>query len=537
MDKYRKVQGLAFIPVLATPELASELAQFSFLRIMRPMPQLRPIHPTLLRSHQSMPVIFPSESAINPNLRVAIFDGGIPNVNELNKWVTSITPDGIGEPIDEGLEHGLAVTSALLFGHVEQPHLQRPFCNVDHIRVLDSTESDDMEAIDVLDRILDHLDNYHKKYDFVNLSLGPVLPINDNDVTLWTAALDERLSNNDILVTVAVGNDGEKDAIKGRNRIKPPSDCVNVLAVGACDSIKDNWARASYSCIGPGRRPGIIKPDGLAFGGTRNNPFMVVAPSTEPTACAIRGTSFASPLTLRAAVGIKAYIGNDITQRTVRALMIHKAKPGDHLKTHVGWGRFETDVESLITCEDNEALILYQGELPIGEHLRAPLPIPEELVGSISITATLVIVSETDPQHPGAYTRSGLEVTFRPHAEKFKIQENGRKSKHPQSKSFFSVKEMYGKGEYDLREDGYKWEPCLKNTINFKSNSLFKPCFDIYYHSRAELSTAKNCKPIPYSLIISMKASKIPDFYNQVVRAYSNILVPLRPQVQVMVQV
>jgi hypothetical protein len=34
-----------------------------------------------------------------------------------------------------------------------------------------------------------------------------------------------------------------------------------------------------------------------------------------------------------------------------------------------------------------------------------------------------------------------------------------------------------------------------------------------------------------------MKASKIPDFYNQVVRAYSNILVPLRPQVQVMVQV
>jgi hypothetical protein len=170
MNKNRKVQGLTFIPVLATPELASELAQFSFLRIMRPMPQLRPILPTLLRSHQSMPVIFPSESAINPNLRVAIFDGGIPDSNGLSKWVTSIAPNGIGEPTDEGLEHGLSVTSALLFDHVEQPHLQRPFCNVDHIRVLDSEETSDMEVIDVLDRILNHLDNYHKKYEGIQNS-------------------------------------------------------------------------------------------------------------------------------------------------------------------------------------------------------------------------------------------------------------------------------------------------------------------------------------------------------------------------------
>lgn len=415
--------------------------------------------------------------------------------------------------------------------------MQRPFCNVDHIRVLEQGGSYDLEILDVLDRILNHLDNHPIKYDFVNLSLGPSRPLNDNEVTLWTAALDERLSVNDILVTVAVGNDGEKDRIKGGNRIQPPSDGVNILAVGACDSNDASWNRASYSCIGPGRRPGLIKPDGVAFGGTRKNPFMAITPSSKPSASANMGTSYASPLALRSAVGIKAYLGNEIAQRTIRALLIHRADSCNHPKEHVGWGRFGTNISDLITCEDDEAFIVYQGELPIGIHLRAPLPIPEGLAGTIIITATIVIASEIDPQHPGAYTRSGLEVTFRPHAEKFKKQQNGNQSKHPQSKSFFSAKGMYGKGECNLREDGYKWEPCLKNSKQFRANSLYKPCFDIYYHSREESSKTKTSKQIPYSLIISIKAPKIPDFYNQVVRTYSNILVPLRPQVQITVQV
>lgn len=39
--------------------------------------------------------------------------------------------------------------------------------------------------------------------------------------------------------------------------------------------------------------------------------------------------------------------------------------------------------------------------------------------------------------------------------------------------------------------------------------------------------------PIPYALVVSVKAPKVPDFYSRVVRAYANVLVQLRPQVRI----
>jgi len=36
-------------------------------------------------------------------------------------------------------------------------------------------------------------------------------------------------------------------------------DAVNVVGVGACDSLGKKWKRASYSSLGPGRTPGIMK--------------------------------------------------------------------------------------------------------------------------------------------------------------------------------------------------------------------------------------------------------------------------------------
>ena len=67
-----------------------------------------------------------------------------------------------------------------------------PFANVDHIRVWDvNTGRDPLELYDVLERIKNTLDS-SPKYDFINLSLGPSLPVEDDDVHAWTAVLDER---------------------------------------------------------------------------------------------------------------------------------------------------------------------------------------------------------------------------------------------------------------------------------------------------------------------------------------------------------
>jgi hypothetical protein len=62
---------------------------------------------------------------------------------------------------------------------------------------------------------------------------------------------------------------------------------------------------------------------------------------------------------------------------------------------------------------------------------------------------------------------------------------------------------------------------------------LKKPCFDIYYHHRQGGRAADLPQPIPYALVVSLKSPKNPELYNGTVRAYSNILVALKPRVRI----
>lgn len=68
-------------------------------------------------------------------------------------------------------------------------------------------------------------------------------------------------------MSVAVGHNGEPDRLSGNAQIQVPADCVNALAAGATNHVDEGWARASYSAMGPGRSPRVVKPDLMAFGG------------------------------------------------------------------------------------------------------------------------------------------------------------------------------------------------------------------------------------------------------------------------------
>ncbi len=320
----------------------------------------------------------------------------------------------------------------------------------------------------------------------------------------------------------------------GLNRIQPPSDGVNILSVGACDSVSGNWSKADYSCIGPGRCPGLVKPDGLTFGGSNQEPFKLVGRNGNVRGS--QGTSFATPLALRSAVSVKAQLGNRMNALAIRALLIHRADCADNAKIDVGWGRFETDPSWLITCNDDEATIIYVGELPIDEELRAPVPIVDGLRGYVTITATLVIAPEVDPEYPGTYTRSGLDVYFRPHDNKFTQYDDGTISKHPKTVPFFSETNMFGSPEFILREETCKWEPCRKHSRRFLASSLSNPCFDIKYHQRQAGRPTSDVRPIRYAFVVSIEAPRIPDLYNRVVRAYANILVPMQPRLRIPIQ-
>jgi hypothetical protein len=468
-------------------------------------------------------------SPVDPSLKIAVFDGGITRGHEFGPLVNEFSTQNLGAPVPQFEQHGAWVTSAALFGSIDAATgAARPIAVVDNYRVLDVDTGRDPqgELFDVLERVVDVLEK--KPYEFVNLSIGPDLPIEDDDVHVWTAKLDSILSSGRTLATVAVGNNGEADRASGNARIQTPADCVNALGIGAATSQTSTWARAPYSCFGPGRSPGVVKPDVVSFGGEGAEPFFVFKGEGSGELQGMSGTSFASPSALRAAAAVRAYLGPVIRPVTLKALLVHQCDKTSADRSEVGWGRVPTELASLITSPDTTAHIIYQGELEPAKYLRAEIPTADGMRGKVTISATFCFAAETDPQDPIHYTRAGLEITFRP---------NQKARKKPtqiyaDTMSFFQAKDLYST-ESELREDAHKWETTLHATKVIEASKLDKPVFDIHYNSRSRGRASTRSKNIPYALIVTVDAPEVPDLYDGVVRRYRSILEALTPTIQI----
>lgn len=525
--------NLWFVPVEGKHGDIERLAEFVFVRIIRPVPKLRSMRPGHRTGGVSVGCSLPAEQPLSSEPKVAILDGGLPKQHAISPWLRSyrVLDEDAGDDA-EGLEHGLAVTSAFLFGPI-QPNgaAARPFAYVDHLRVLDK-DADTEDPLELY-RTLGFVEQVllSRQYQFVNLSLGPDLPIEDTDVHAWTSVIDDLLSDGDTLMTVAIGNNGERDRASGNARVQVPSDCVNALAVGASNSTEAGWTRAPYSAVGPGRSPGIVKPDLMAFGGDAAKYFHVLAPGKKPALAPQLGTSFASPYLLRSAVGIRAILGTELTPLAIKALLVHAADPLGHDKLDVGWGKVPEDLMSIITCPEGVARVVYQGELKPGKYLRASLPLPTGgLNGNIRLKATICYASPTDPQDAAAYTRAGLETVFRPNNEKIK---DGKAN--ADTKGFFDMKKYAT--EEERRSDMGKWETVLHGAKPMRGSSLKNPVFDIHYNAREAGGRATGAEKIRYALIITVEAPKHVDLYNEILRAYAKMLVPIQPQVSLPIRV
>jgi len=537
LDKRRFfAEGLCFLPLRVSRDVAAEVVKYSFLRLAREMPRLRQFRPVARATPGFAPFAcrLPKEEAIDSELRVAVFDGGVKADALLDLWVSLKNTKNIGAPVPEFQNHGTAVTSALLFGPLQDGVIaERPYAKVDHYRVLDAAtmKDDQQELYSVLERIQDVLES-RPKYDFINLSLGPDLPIEDNDVHAWTAVLDQLFSDGLTLPAIAVGNSGELDWDSGNARIQTPADCVNALSVGGCDRMGSGWKRAPYSSIGPGRSPGIMKPDGLAFGGSSREPYWVLSAEKPGSAMPITGTSFAAPTALRTAIGVKAHFGKLLTPLATKALLLHRADNGGHDKTEVGWGRIPQDLNEIVITDEYAAHIVYQGELRLASWVRMQIPIPTDpMSGMVDITATFCFATPTDPQDPLNYTRSGLEVRFRPHDQKRK--DPGQL--HPDSSFFFRAKDVSVE-EADLRADAHKWETTLHKNRAMRASGLRNPVFDVHYNARIGGRNAVSADKIPYALVITIESKKTRNLYDRILQRYPTILEPLRPVVEIPVR-
>lgn len=503
------VDSLTFLPVQVPLSKVNRVADFSHVRVLRSIAKLRS-HDGALRSVATMnPLVVPTGGPLTAEFRTAVFDGGMdaPAIAALapeHTWPETVCTT------EDYLNHGALVTSALLFGarnDLTEP-LPRPYAPVDHYRIATPHDAKDAEMFDAVHRICEVIDRGQHQY--INISLAPSEIVYDDDVHLWTSVLEKRLASGNILAAVAAGNQGHK--AYPDSRVQIPSDLVNALAVGSCIAPTGQIVRALHSSIGPGRSPGLVKPDGLAWGD--NVP--VFEPRTGGLAM-VDGSSFASPLALRTCVGAAA-MAHGINPRVARALLVHTTERPKHAElAELGHGRFASDPLDLLSCGDREAMVVYEGLLEPSTPVGAMLPWPTGLVaGKVIIRATLVFYTPVDVAHPINYTRAGIEARL-------------RRTPGGQTKAFFSKASLYGNTEQEMRGDAHKWETVVSKEIGAEARLMQDPTLELIYRARDEGGSIskEHLQPLPYVLVVTVSAKAEADFYNRIRQRHA-VLTPVR---------
>ena len=293
-DYVRRVGGLTFTPVSLDEERAPRLALFNPLRVLRPMPAIRPRPRFGTRSVQKL-MAPPTHQPLLTTVSVGVFDGGVDTAHRNGSLFSIPTHDLTTEaPDQDDLDHGTGVTGAVLYGLVAPgDQASPPPLPVESYRVLPAPHvPGDLEGYWVLDRIKEAVET--KGHRLVNLSLGPTLAVEDDmEPNRWTSELDALAWDRDVLFVVAAGNEGDQDRATGLHRVQVPADMANGLAVGACDapSPQTPWGRAPYSSMGPGRHGARVQPLGVQFGGVDNRMFNLLR--ADGSFLEATGTSFA----------------------------------------------------------------------------------------------------------------------------------------------------------------------------------------------------------------------------------------------------
>lgn len=528
---YRSIGALAFFNLRANTAVLNELIQFSFVRVARRMPRLSLRHTTapVLMFDETFAVGTMPQQPINTSSRIAIFDGGLHETHPFGTLVRRREPLDIGDAYADAIEHGTEVTSAALFGPLEEGvPLQQPYCSIDHWRVIDIDSDDDFALTAVRDRIVNVLES--EQYPIISLSLGPDDAMVDDEVNIWTATMDEIGSLGKTVIICAAGNNGEDDDASGLNRIQPSADGVNVFGVGARDTLDNDWSRAPYSAIGPGRSPGIIKPDCVAMGGDDFSPYFAIR---EPgKAFASAGTSLSAPTAAWLASGVHSYFPG-LTATSIRCLLIHTAYPAQHQQTHVGWGSLEHSVQSIVACADDSATIVYQGQLASQRHMRYRIPVPAKgFSKQVEITATFIVATPVDPEDAVSYSQVATPITFRPNTSGDPgLTAKGKPKAHPSDK-FFGQSAVY-QSEQELRDDAHRWEPVKKAIRKFRSTTLVNPVFDVEHLVRRNgAPVTERRSDIPYSLVVTIREKDNKNLYSDILNNYPQ-LAALSPAIDI----
>ncbi len=548
-------EGPTFIAAVVPPSALPKLASLNFLRSARSLPRVHLSREVVRRSAANVPVAV--QTAV-PAARVAVFDGGYAAGHPLlDKYVTA--KDCTPQPADPRLvEHGTMVASAAIFGPLpDDGSLPAPTCRVLSFRVLPEANGDDeLELVGVVDALEEEVPKLPKDVRVVNLSLGPKGPIEDDLPSRFSYALDRLAREHNVVFVTAVGNDG--DSPGGHDRIQSPADAVNNLGVGAyrLDS-KGKPEHATYSCKGPGRSGGMVKPDVVSFGGCAARPFFMFCPELG-VILGETGTSYAAPCVASVAAGLGPAAGPQapLSAEAIRALIIHSAEqiPGA-LKTHVGHGIAARTVEQALICTPTRVSVLYQGVLSPMDSWKLPFLLPPEFNGGgrVRFSWTVVLSPEVELGSPSEYALGGVELAFRPHSEIYMYTEpfdsldpkRKRKTErlhltrdqariaaltlqgwkpalHPATSG-----SKTGLKEDALREMNGKWETVVRAETGKLADSVSEPLLTLSVLGRRGWGNKNPALRARYAAVLTVDAPKYGGDLYADIRAHYPVLVPL----------
>lgn len=497
-----------------------------------------------------------STSTTRSTIKVGMFDGGLdPTVPLLQGHVEDDLSLAISTPpLAPGVAHGTAVAGALLYGPLNDikttDRVAAPPVFVVSIRAWPTSDPSDVdlyETIDVIERAVPA----RKDIKVYNVSIGPRGPIYDDPVSRFTYVLDDLAYRHKVTFFVAVGNDGN---VAGEDRIQAPSDLVHGVGVGAYTFSGDTRVHAPYSCKGPGRECGKIKPDLVAFGGCDNNPIHL-ASVTHGHRLYHQGASFASPVAAR--LGAQACETFERSSALLgRALLVHTAvHPDGNPDPLLGHGCVLPNIDDILHCDEQAVTVVFQGDILPTKIIRLPIPWPDrgDIPGKVRVTWTVAALPPTNPIHPGDYTSCCLEDTFYPHHRKYKFTPPKGASEKARSLHLdddaATVRRLLQQGwkaasfplsesgnqytsESDKRAIDCKWEPVVRRTRPKNAASIRDPFMTIHAIGRNGAS-----ERFDYVVVVTMRATSYNgDLYSDIRSRYP-ALAPIRMRTEAEIRV
>lgn len=548
-DWVRDTESLTFAPARLPASELDRTTAFNGLRAIHPMPTPRHLPSAeILGTAFPPPTSITSQPATNAPLRVAVFDGGVDEGQAV--WAGKVRTITVGNLQADvyAQRHGALVTSALLYGNADAAALPAPAnVNVDHYAVVPQTGPiSDLQMYWLLDIIQDQVTGGN--YDVVALCVAPDQIVDDDHVDRWTSTIDTLSHRENVLFVVAAGNNGEQPAGPQLNRILVPADATNALAVGAATRLMPKAKRAAYSAVGPGRPVAQVRPTGVAFGGTDTDPFF--ATDNDGAKLASQGTSCATPFTVHGLADLNDRVGHDnIDPVTLRAFAIHFAHPcarGENPNT-VGYGHFRTHYDVVTSCLPQQAHVLYRGTIDRDEFIPLAIPMPNDIPGRVRLRYTLVTSTQVAESDPIDYTKSGLEVTLRPHSRIFNFSKNGKSRKLnlltdsaqasalmqdgyvPSGEPVTLSLDSRPRTEAVLRAEG-KWDSVRVGERRFqKDGSLYEPRIELSHLARDQGVLVGDVPALDWALLVTLEAQAGVDLHEAVRLGYpvlSTLTVP-----------